>query len=172
MPIIGTDIPPLAWIEQSSRFSSVGAVNRAQALEGHPANTEIAELFQCDAILFAPTAQQREVAWPRLRPASITPLLYLNNYKDMHAIILGQGRASDALLSRKLDASLRARFLEVHTISTSRSGLRTHKSAFPHYESESDIWRRGSHARIEPERAAPYFGTTIICPFILGWNRQ
>jgi hypothetical protein len=70
----------------------------------NPANTEVAELFQCDAILFASTAQQREVAWPRLRPASIAPLLYLNYYKDRHAIILGQGRASDALLSRKLDA--------------------------------------------------------------------
>jgi hypothetical protein len=123
--IIGTDIPPLAWIARSSRFSSFRAVNARKLRKVNPANTEVAELFQCDAILFASTAQQREVAWPRLRPASIAPLLYLNYYKDMHAIILGQGRVSHALLSRKLDASLPAQFLEVYTINTSRSGLRT-----------------------------------------------
>jgi hypothetical protein len=139
VPIIETDIPALAWIERSSRFSSVRAVNARKLWKVNPATTEVAELFQCDAILFASTAQQREVAWPRLRPASIAPLLYLNYYKDTHAIILGQGRVSHALLSRKLDASLPAQFLEVYTINTSRSGLRTHKSAFPLYESKSDI---------------------------------
>jgi hypothetical protein len=174
VPIMGTDIPPLAWIARSSRFSSFRAVNARKLPKVNPANTEAAELFQCDAVLFASTAQQREVAWlglawPRLRPASIAPPLYLNYYKDMHAIIAGQERVSRALLSRKLDASLPAQFLEVYTINTSRSGLRTFS---PLYESASDIWRSGIHSRIEAERAAPYFGATIIRPFILGWNRQ
>jgi hypothetical protein len=122
--------------------------------------------MRCDAS----TAQQREVAWPRLRPASIAPLLYLNYYQDMHAIILGQERVSHALLSRKLDASsLPAQFL---------GGLHHQyvqiwfADVFPLYKSESDIWRRGIHSRIEAGRAAPYFGATIIRPFILGWNRQ
>jgi hypothetical protein len=90
-----------------------------------------------------------------LRPASIAPPLYLNYYKDMHAIILGQGRVSHALLSRTLDASLLVQLLEVYTINTSRSGLRTYKSAFPLYESESDIWRRGIYSRIEQSAPRP-----------------
>jgi len=61
VPIIGTDIPPLAWIARSSRFSSFRAVNARKLPKVNPANTEVAELFQCDAILFASTAQQREV---------------------------------------------------------------------------------------------------------------
>ena len=131
VPIIGTDIPPLAWIARSSRFSSFRAVNAHKLRKVNPEDTKVAELFQCDAILFGSTAQQREVARPRLRPASIAPLLYLNYYKDMHAIILGQGLVSHELLSRKLDASLLVQLLEVYTTNTSRSGLRTYKSSIP-----------------------------------------
>jgi len=60
VPIIGTDIPPLAWIERSSRFSSVRAVNTSKPRKVNPANTEVTELFQCDAILFASTARNSE----------------------------------------------------------------------------------------------------------------
>jgi hypothetical protein len=48
--IIGTDIPPLAWIARSSRFSSFRAVNARQLRKVNPANTEVAELFLCDAM--------------------------------------------------------------------------------------------------------------------------
>jgi hypothetical protein len=123
--IIGTDIPPLAWIARSSRFSWFRAVNARKLRKVNPANTEVVELFQCDAILFASTAQQREVAWPRLRPASIAPLLYLNYYKDMHAIILGQDASVTRCYCESWTHHCPPNFLEVYTINTSRSGLRT-----------------------------------------------
>jgi hypothetical protein len=52
VPVTGTDIPTLAWIDRSSRFSSVRAVNRAQALEGQSSKHRDCPIIpmRCDII--------------------------------------------------------------------------------------------------------------------------
>jgi hypothetical protein len=48
IPSTATDMPPLVWIERSSRCASIRAINARQLCKVNPANTEVAELFQCD----------------------------------------------------------------------------------------------------------------------------